>query len=110
MPKQSKFKKITRAVTTASVGTNEAETDLGTMADGARGTVIIIMMMEVEIAKNSAIIMAIGIPGAETENLAKAVAESCHAQRHGALIAPLGHPLSALSKLGTPSVGVPDGR
>ena len=102
------IQKITRATITASVGTNEAETDLGTMADGARGTVTIIMMMEVEIATDSATIMVIGIPEAETENLAKAVAERCPAQRHGALIAPLGHPLSVLTKLGTPSVGVPD--
>ena len=90
--------------------TNGAGADLGTMTDDARGTVAIIIMMEVEIAKGSAIIMAIGIPRARTENLAKAVAERCQAQRHGALIAPLGHPMSDLTKLGTPSVGVPDVR
>ena len=100
-----RIQKNTRAATTASVGTNEAEAGLGTMADGARDTATIIMMMEVDIAKDSAIIMAIGIPA---ENLAKAVDERCPAQRHGALIAPLGHPLSVLTKLGTPSVGVPD--
>ena len=66
------------------------------------------MMMEVEIATDSVTIMAIGIPEAEIENLAEAVAEMCPAQRYGALIAPLGHPLSVLTKLGTPSVGVPD--
>ena len=100
--------KNTRAATTASVETNEAETDLGMMADGARDTVTIIMKMEIEIVTDSAIIMAVRIPEAERENLAEAMAESCQAQRHGALIAPLGHPLSVLTKLGTPSVGVPD--
>ena len=95
---------------TASVETHEAEIDLRTMAHGVRGVVTIIMMMEVEIAKDSVIIMVIFIPGAGTENLAEAVAERCPAQRHGALIAPLGHPLSVLTKLGTPSVGVPDAR
>ena len=103
-----RIQKITRAATTASVETNEAETDLGTMADGARGTVTIIMKMEIEIETDSVIIMAIGIPEAEREKLAKAVAERCPAQRHGALTAPLGHPLSVLTKLRTPSVGVPD--
>ena len=88
--------------------TNSTNAHLGTMADGARGAVAIIMKMEIEIATDSAIIMAIGIPEAERENLTEAVAERCQAQRHGALIAPLGHPLSVLTKLGTPSVGVPD--
>ena len=90
------------------MGTNEAETDLGTMADGARGTVTIIMKMEIEITTDPAIIMAIDIPEAERENLDEAVAERCPTQRHIALIAPFGHPLSVLTKLGTPSVGVPD--
>ena len=102
------IQKITRATTTASVGTNEAETDLGAIANGARGTITIITKMEIEIVTDSAIIMAIGIPEAERDNLAEAAAERCQAQRHGALIAPLGHPLSVLTKLGTPSVGVPD--
>ena len=44
--------------------------------------------------------MAIGIPEVETGNLAKAIAERCQALRHGVLIAPLGHPLSILPKLG----------
>ena len=44
----------------------------------------------------SAIIMVIGIPEAERDILAEAVSERCQAQRHGALIAPLG--------LGTPFV------
>ena len=65
-------------------------------------------MMEVEIATDSATIMAIGIPEAERENLAKAVAERCPAQRHGVLIAPLRHPLSDLTKFGAPSAGVSD--
>ena len=90
--------------------THQAETDLGTMADGVIGIVAIIMKTGKEIATVSVIITAIGIPGAGTENLAKAVAERCQAQKHKALTAPFGHPLSALSKLGTPSVGVPDGR
>ena len=105
-----RIRKITRAAIIASAEMNKAETDLGTMADGARGTVTIIMMMEVEIATDSTTIMAIGIPEAGTENLAKAVAERCPAQRHGALIAPLGQPLSALTKTGTPSVEIPDVR
>ena len=88
--------------------TNEAETDLGTMVNGARGTVTIILMMEVEIAIDSATIMPIGIPEVETENLAEAVAGRCPAQKHRVLIALLGHPLSVLTKLVTPSVGVPD--
>ena len=54
--------------------THEGGTDLGTMADCARGTVTIILMMEVEIAIESATILAIGIPEAEMENLAKASA------------------------------------
>ena len=86
--------KIARAAITANVRTNEAEADLGTMEDGVRGTVTIIMKMEIEIATDFATIIAICIPEAETENFAEAVAERCPAQRHGALIAPLGHPLS----------------
>ena len=70
------------------------------MADGARGIVTIIMKMEIEIATDSAIIMAIGIPEVERGNLAEAVAERCQAQRHGVLIAPLGHPLSVLTLAG----------
>ena len=54
--------------------TNEAETNLGTMADGARGPAAIIMIMEVEIAIDSATIMAIDIPEPEKGNLAEAVA------------------------------------
>ena len=73
------IQKNTRAVITASVETHEAETDLGTMADGARGTVTITMMMEVEIAIESTIIMTIDIPEAGKENLAKAIAERCPA-------------------------------
>ena len=55
------IQKITCAAITTSVETHEAETDIGTMADGARGTVTVIMMMEVEITIESAAIMAIGI-------------------------------------------------
>ena len=88
-----------------SFESTDEKTDIGTKADGARGTVTIIMMMEVEIVTDSAIIMEIGIPEAGTENLAKAVTERCPAQRHGALIAPLGHSLSVLTKLGTPAQG-----
>ena len=102
------IQKITRVAITASVETNEAKTDLGTMEVGARGTVTIIMMMEVEIAIDSVTIMAIGIPEAETENLAKAAAGRCPAQKRGVLIAPLGHPLPVFTKPVTPSVGVPD--
>ena len=102
------IQEITRTAITVNVETNEAKTDLGTMADGARGTVAIIMMMEVEIAIDSVTIMAIDIPEAETENLAEAVAGRCPAQKRGVLIAPLGHSLSVLTKLVTPSVGVPD--
>ena len=69
--------------TTASAGTHLAKADLGTLVDGVRSIVTIIMKMEIEIATDSAMIVAIGIPGAGTENLAK---------------------------LGTPSVGVPDGQ
>ena len=50
----------------------------------------------------------IGVPEAEAGNLAEAIAKRYPVQRHGVLIAPLGHPLSVLTKLGTPSVGVPD--
>ena len=108
LPCDNPNSKIIRATKAVSVETHEAEMDLGTMADGARGTVTMIMMMVVEIAKDSAIIIAIGILEAETENLAKAVAGRCPAQKRGVLIAPLGHPLSVLTKLVTPSVGVPD--
>ena len=87
--------------------TYEAETNLGTMADGTRDTVTIIMMA-IEIAIETAIDMVIGIPEVETGNLAEAIAERCPAQRHGVLISPLGQPLSALPKLRTPSAGVPD--
>ena len=58
------------------------------------------MMMEVEIAADSAIIRAIDIPEVERENLAEAIAERCPAQRHGVLTAPLGHPLSVFPKPG----------
>ena len=88
--------------TADSVGTHEAKTNLGTMADGTRGTVTR-MMMAIEVAIETAIDMAIGIPEVETGNLAKAIAERCPAQRHGVLTAPLGHPLSVLPKFGTPS-------
>ena len=47
------------------------------MVDGVRNIVTIIMKMETEIATDSSMIVAIGIPGSETENLAKAVAERC---------------------------------
>ena len=50
------------------MGTNEAETDLGMMADGARGTVAILMKIEIEIATDSVIIMAIGILKAERDS------------------------------------------
>ena len=78
------------------------------MADGVIDIVTIIMKMEKEIATVSAIITAIGIPEAGTESLAKAVAERCQAQRRGALTALSGHPLSDLTKLGTPSVVAPN--
>ena len=89
------------------MGTHEAKMDLGMMRDGARGTVTIIMMA-IEIAIETVIDMAIGIPEVETGILTKAIAERCLAQRHGLLAAPLGHPLSVLPRLGTPSAGVPD--
>ena len=66
------------------------------------------MKIEAEIVIELAIIMAIGIPEAEIGNLAEAIAGRCPAQKRGVSIAPLGHPLSHLSELGTPSVGVPD--
>ena len=88
--------------------THKAETDFRTMADSARGTVTIIMIMEVEVAIETAIDMAIGIPEVETGILAKVIAKRCPAQRHRVLIAPLERPLSVLPKLGTPSAGVPD--
>ena len=87
--------------TAASVGTHEAKTNLGTMADGTRGTITIIMMT-IEVAIETAIDMVIGIPEVETGNLAKAIAERCSAQRHKVLTAPLGHLLSVLPKLETP--------
>ena len=65
-------------------------------------------MMAIKVAIEIAIDMAIGIPEVETGILAKTIAERCPAQRHGVLTAPLGHPLSVLPKLGTPSAGVPD--
>ena len=71
------------------------------MIDGVISIVSIIMKMETEIATDSSMIVAIGIPGSETENLAKAVAGKCSAQKRGVLIAPLGHPLSVLIKLQT---------
>ena len=100
-------RRIIRETITASVGTHEAKMDLGMMRDGARGTVTIIMMA-IEIAIETVIDMAIGIPEVKTGNLAKAMAERCPAQRHGALTAPLGHPLLVLPKLGTPLAGIPD--
>ena len=80
------------------------------MVDGVIDIVTIIMKMKKEIATVSTIITTIGIPEVETESLAKAVAERCQARKHGALVAPSGHPLSDLIKFGTPSVGVPGGR
>ena len=98
---------LIRAMVAASAETHEAETDLGMMADGTRGIVTIIMM-RIEIEIETAIDMAIGVPEAKIGNLAKAIAERCPAQRHGVLIAPLGHPLSDLTKFGAPSAGVSD--
>ena len=83
------------------MGTHETKTDLRTMAYGARGTKVIIMMA-IEIAIETAIDMAIGILKIETGNLAKAIAERYPAQRHRVLTAPLGHPLSVLRTLETP--------
>ena len=75
------------------------------VADGARGTVIIIeTVAEAEI--ETAIEIAITIPGADTGSLAKAIAERSPATKQGAIIVPFGHPLSVLTKLGTPSAGV----
>ena len=88
-----------------------AENDLGVMAGGARGTIIIIMMAietAIEIAIETTIHTAIGVPEPGTGNLAKATTERYPVQRHGVLIASLGHPLSVSTKLGTPSVGVQD--
>ena len=100
-------RRITRTTTTASVVMHEAKMDLRTMADGARGTIITIMMT-IEIAIETAIDMAIGVPEVETGNLAKAIAKRCPTvQRHGLLIALLGHPLSVLTKLETPIAEVP---
>ena len=98
---------VIRAMITASAETNAAEMDLGTkMADGARGIVIIIETAT-EAAIETAIETAILISGADTENLAKVIVVRYPVQRHGVLIAPLGHPSLLLTKLGTPSVGVP---
>ena len=83
------------------MGTHEAKTNLGTMVDGARDAVTIIMMA-IEVAIETAIDMVIGIPEVETGILAKAIAERRPTQRHGVLIAPFGHSLSVLPKLGTP--------
>ena len=65
-----------------SFESTDEKTDIGTKADGARGTVTIIMMMEGEIAIDSATITAIGVPEAETDNLAKAVAGRCPPHRN----------------------------
>ena len=80
------------------------------MVDVVTAIVTVIMKMEGEIATVAAIITAIAMPEAGREGLAEAVAERCQAWKLKASIAPLGHPLSDLSKLGTPSVRVPDGR
>ena len=79
------------------------------MDGGVIDIVTVIMKREKEFATENAMITAITILEAGRENLAEAVAERCRAQI-GASIAPLGHPLSDLSRLGTPSAGVPDGR
>ena len=60
------------------MGTHETETNLGTMADGVRGTVTIIMMA-IEVVIETVIDMATSIPGVETGILAKAIAERCPA-------------------------------
>ena len=65
-------------------------------------------MMAIEVVIETAIDMVIGIPEVKTGILAEAIAERCPAQRHGVLIAPLGHPLSVFPKLETPSARVPD--
>ena len=89
------------------MGTHEAKRTLGTMTDGARGTVTIIMMAT-EVSTETAIDMTIDIPDVETGILAKPIAKRWPAQKHGVLTAPLGHPLSVLPRFGTPSAGVPD--
>ena len=99
-------RRIIRAATAASVRTHEAKINLRTMAEGARGTVTIIMMA-IEVTIETAIDMAIGMPEVEIGNLTKEIAKRCPAQRHGVLIVSLGHPLSVLPKLGTPLAGVP---
>ena len=91
------IRRIAREAITASVEMHDAKMDFRTMADGTRGT-IIIMMMTIEIAIETAIDMAIGVPEAETWNLAKAIAKRCPVQRHEVLIAPLGHPLSVFDQ------------
>ena len=52
------------------MGTHKAKTNLGTMADGARDTKITIIMAT-EVAIETAIDMAIGIPEVETGILPK---------------------------------------
>ena len=64
------------------MGTHEAETDLGTMSDGARDTVAIIMTT-IEITIETAIDLTIKGSEAETGHLAKEIVERCQAQRHG---------------------------
>ena len=100
-------RRITRVTTAASVGTHEAETNLGTMVDDARGTVTIIMMAT-EVAIETAIDMAIGIPEVATGILAKAIAKRCPAQRHGVLTAPWDTLCQFCPSSGLPSAGVPD--
>ena len=63
--------------------THKAEMDFGMVADGARGTIIIMM-----IAIETVIHTAIGVPETETGNLAKAISERYPVQRHGVMIAP----------------------
>ena len=78
-----------------SAETNTAEMDIGTkVADGARGTVIIIETA-LETVIETAIETVIVIPEADTENLAKVTAKRYSVQRHGLLIC---------SSLGTPFV------
>ena len=58
------IRRIIRGAITASVETHGAEKDLGVMADGARGTIIIMMMAietTIEIAIETAIHTAIGV-------------------------------------------------
>ena len=58
-------RRITKATTTASVRIHEANTKFGTMADGARGIVTMIMMTT-KVATETVIDMAIGIPEVDT--------------------------------------------